>query len=50
MSPLVRRLRSRAAGRDPESGTAVVEFVAASLLLLLPVLYLVLVLGRMQAA
>lgn len=33
-----------------EDGSAVVEFLAAALLLLLPVLYLVLVLGRLQAA
>ena len=33
-----------------DSGTAVVEFIAAALLLLLPVLYLVVVLGRLQAA
>ncbi len=39
--------RRRARGDD---GTAVVEFLAAALLLLLPVLYLVLVLGRLQAA
>lgn len=38
------------ASRDREGGSAVVEFLAASLLLLLPVLYLVLVLGRLQAA
>ncbi|WNB86408.1 pilus assembly protein [Cellulomonas sp. ATA003] len=33
-----------------DHGNAVVEFLAAALLLLLPVLYLVLVLGRLQAA
>jgi hypothetical protein len=33
-----------------ERGSAVVEFVAATLLLLVPVLYLVAVLGRVQAA
>jgi Flp pilus assembly protein TadG len=33
-----------------DRGTAVVEFLAAAVLLLLPVLYLVLVLGRLQAA
>ncbi|WP_298460287.1 pilus assembly protein [uncultured Cellulomonas sp.] len=40
--------RSGTPGR--EAGNAVVEFLAAALLLLLPVLYLVLVLGRLQAA
>jgi hypothetical protein len=46
-------LRSRAARHETgeaERGNAVVEFLAASVLLLLPVLYLVLVLGRLQAA
>lgn len=37
-------------GPPDDRGTAVVEFVAAALLLLLPILYLVLVLGRLQAA
>ena len=39
---------SATAGDD--RGSAVVEFLAGALLLLLPVLYLVLVLGRLQAA
>ncbi len=41
-----------AAGSGPtdDGGSAVVEFVALGLLLLLPVVYLVLVLGRVQAA
>ena len=42
--------RRAAAGTATERGSAVVEFLAAALLLLLPVLYLVLVLGRLQAA
>ncbi len=52
MTSLVVRVRSRlrAAPRADDHGTAVVEFVAASVLLLVPVLYLVLVLGRLQAA
>jgi Flp pilus assembly protein TadG len=33
-----------------DRGTAVVEFIAAALLLLLPVLYLAVTLGRLQAA
>jgi hypothetical protein len=52
-----RRLAAHAAVRrrlatdaGDERGTAVVEFLAAAILLLLPVLYLVLVLGRLQAA
>ena len=44
-------VRYRAARLSSEDrGSAVVEFLAASLLLLLPVLYLVVVLGRLQAA
>ena len=42
--------RRRRSGTASDAGTAVVEFIAAALLLLLPVLYLVLVLGRLQAA
>ena len=43
--------RGEDAGIDRrDAGNAVVEFLAAALLLLLPVLYLVLVLGRLQAA
>ncbi|MDF2846785.1 MAG: pilus assembly protein [Oerskovia sp.] len=37
-------------GRAGEEGNAVVEFLGASLLLLLPVMYLALTLGRIQAA
>jgi hypothetical protein len=43
-------VRRRAPCASGDRGTAVVEFVAAALLLLLPVLYLVLLLGRLQAA
>ena len=47
---LVVAVRAGLSRHDAERGNAVVEFLAASLLLLLPVLYLVLVLGRLQAA
>ena len=51
MSAAVARLGAgRSGGHRSDSGSAVVEFLAATLLLLLPVLYLVLVLGRLQAA
>jgi len=40
-------LRARARSED---GTAVLEFLAVTVLLLVPVVYLVLVLGRLQAA
>lgn len=50
MRSLAGLVRSRLARRSAERGSAVVEFLAASVLLLLPVLYLVLVLGRLQAA
>lgn len=36
--------------RDPEAGSAVVEYLAVALLLLLPLIYLVIALGRIQAA
>ena len=42
-------LRSRGLSRG-EDGTAVLEFLAVTVLLLVPVVYLVLVLGRLQAA
>lgn len=45
---LLARLRTSVGGGD--AGSAVVEFLGASLLLLVPVVYLVLVLGRVQAA
>ena len=44
------RLGVAAPAAAGERGSAVVEFLAAALLLLLPVLYLVAVLGRLQAA
>ncbi|QAY70382.1 pilus assembly protein [Xylanimonas protaetiae] len=34
---------------DPERGSAVVEFIGTALLLLIPLVYLVLTLGRLQA-
>lgn len=37
-------------GRPAEAGSAVVEFLGAALLLLVPIVYLVLVLGRLQGA
>lgn len=47
----MRRLRSAlSALRDDERGSAVVEFLGVSLLLLVPLVYLVLTLGRIQAA
>ena len=37
--------------RDPgEEGSAVVEFVALAVLLLIPIIYLILTVGRLQAA
>ena len=42
---------SLARGRGPDdAGSAVIEFLAVTLLLLVPIVYLVLVLGRLQAA
>lgn len=41
--------RARVANAD-DAGSAVVEFLAVTLLLLVPIVYLVLVLGRLQAA
>lgn len=46
---LVRR-RLTAGGGTTDAGSAVVEFLGVALLLLVPTVYLVLVLGRMQAA
>jgi hypothetical protein len=48
-------IRGRTAGhpssrRHPDDGSAVVEFVTLGVLLLVPVVYLVLTLGRIQAA
>ncbi len=42
--------RVRDAAGEPDAGSAIVEFLGVSLLLLVPVVYLVLVLGRLQAA
>ena len=41
---------SRVPGLDDDAGSAVVEFIGVALLLLVPVVYLVLVLGQLQAA
>jgi hypothetical protein len=49
---VLRRLRERVAvgpGQHGEAGNAIVEFLGVALLLLVPVVYLVLVLGRLQA-
>lgn len=45
----LRRLRTRLA-RGGDAGSAIVEFLGITLVLLVPVVYLVLVLGRVQAA
>lgn len=49
---LARRLAGAGAGPDPrpDAGNALVEFLGVALVLLVPLVYLVLVLGRMQAA
>ena len=46
------RLRGRLEARAPldEAGSAIVEFLGVTLVLLVPTVYLVLVLGRLQAA
>ncbi len=49
MTRRCRRLVERRAARGDE-GSAVVEFVAVTLILLVPLVYLVLVVGRLQAA
>ena len=46
----MRRLLARVRGQRRDDGSAVVEFVTLGVLLLVPVVYLVLVLGRLQAA
>lgn len=43
-------LRRRARGTDPERGSAVVEFLAGTIVLLVPLVYLVLTLAELQAA
>ncbi|MCC2316854.1 TadE/TadG family type IV pilus assembly protein [Cellulomonas chengniuliangii] len=47
---VVRWWRARLATAGDDRGNAVVEFLGAALLLIIPVVYLVLVLGRLQAA
>jgi len=44
------RTTTTTADADADAGNAVVEFLAVTLLLLVPIVYLVLVLGRLQAA
>lgn len=44
------RRRALGDGRTSDAGSALVEFLGISLVLLVPVVYLVLVLGRVQAA
>ena len=47
----IRWLRGRLARlRDAESGSAVVEFLGVALVLLIPTVYLIITLGRVQAA
>ena len=50
MTHLLARLRARLTGQRSDRGSAVVEFLGVALVLLLPVLYLVLTVGRVQAA
>lgn len=47
---LSRSIARAGAGRPADAGSAVVEFLGVSLLLLVPLVYLVLTLGRIQAA
>lgn len=42
--------RSRGPERDPEAGSAVVEYLGVALLLLLPLIYVVVAISRIQAA
>lgn len=44
------RLRSRTSRRDSESGNAIVEFLGITVILLVPLVYLVLVLAKIQGA
>ncbi len=44
------RLIGRVRDADAEAGNAILEFLGASVVLLVPIVYLVLVLGRVQAA
>lgn len=50
MTRLLARLCARLTGQRSDRGSAVVEFLGVALVLLLPVLYLVLTVGRVQAA
>lgn len=50
MRHVLLRLRARLTGSHADRGSAVVEFLGVALVLLLPVLYLVLTVGRLQAA
>jgi len=43
-------VRERVCGCDPEAGNAILEFLGLSVVLLVPIVYLTLVLGRVQAA
>lgn len=49
-SRLTSTFAARLAGRGRETGSAVVEFLGVALLLLVPMVYLVLTVGRIQAA
>jgi Na+-transporting methylmalonyl-CoA/oxaloacetate decarboxylase gamma subunit len=46
----MRRLRGASVGAPGEEGSAVVEFLGVALVLLVPLVYLVVVLGRIEAA
>jgi Flp pilus assembly protein TadG len=46
---IARRVRRRLGGREGEAGNAVVEFVGLALLLLVPLGYLIIALGQVQA-
>jgi hypothetical protein len=43
-------VRERAGGAEPDAGNAILEFLGLAVVLLVPIVYLVLVLGRVQAA
>ncbi len=50
MNPMRRVRRAVARATAPDEGSAVVEFLGVALVLLVPIVYLVLALGRLQAA
>lgn len=50
MRTLRRRLVERCRGERPDAGSAVVEFLGLALLLLVPLVYLILTLARVEAA